>query len=285
MLKRIFKISLYFSLFYTLFGFFIFPKILKPQIIDFINKNTYAKISINNIEFNPFAFILKVNDIDFSDNKGNRLINFKSALLNLEPHSLFSGSLHIKNFILQKPELFLTLYKDKSINLLSIVKTSKINTNKNSSNKKFQLPRIIIDNASISHGIVHYKDFTQKDEFNFLFQNLDFRVKNLDTNDFDNSLAIVKFYTKLADGGDIKLDIHILGFKPLIFKGTLAIDSSKLYSEWKYLKNSLNFEIADGKLSFFAHYYMNLDDINSTKIYDALLSINNRNHSPIDKYK
>jgi len=51
------------------------------------------------------------------------------------------------------------------------------------------------------------------------------------------------------------------------------------------MKESLNLEVADGKLSFFANYYFNADDINATSIYDAQARLDGLRIKPTKKYK
>jgi len=243
------KITLYVITFYAILGFVAVPLILKPQLIDIVAKETNAKISIDNIWFNPFNFRNEINDLKLSSIDDEELISLKSIILNLEVTSLFRAAIHVKNFVIQEPKISLVLDKDKKINLSSIVKeTTEIK--KEDSSTTTQIPRIILDRVAIVDGSIKYEDYTNKSKFEFGLDSIGFVIKDIDTKDIQTSDAKVRFYTKLADGGFLDLKSEIISLEPLIVKGTLDYEASKLYTQWRYVKDKLNLEVADGKNFF-----------------------------------
>ena len=136
-----------------------------------------------------------------------------------------------------------------------------------------EIPRIMIDNIGIVEGSVSYEDFTQVSKFDFSFHHIGFNLNNIDTNDFNSSDAKLRFYSSLGDGGFVDLKSKIVGFNPFIVKGSLDFEASKLYTQWRYLRDSLNLEVADGKLSLYGEYYFNIDDLNATSIHNAKMSL------------
>ena len=284
MLEKIKKIVLYTLLFYGFFGFILLPFVLKPQVIEIVQNETNSKIAIGNISFNPFLFKLKLSDIELSDLNENPLASFDSLLIDVEVYSLLRSAIHINELILKQPKINVVYNKDKTINLLNILK-AKEETATVESNETTEMPRIIIDSLEVVDGYVNYEDYTLQSKFDFSFGDIGFELKDIDTNDFNTSSAELRFYSHLGDGGFVDFKSKIEGFKPFVVNGSLDFEASKLYTEWKYMQDSLNLEVADGKISFHTNYYLNLDDLNATTINNLNVSLDKLRVKPKSKYK
>ncbi|MDA3908940.1 MAG: DUF748 domain-containing protein [Sulfurimonas sp.] len=284
MLKKIQKIIIYLLSVYAILGFIVLPLVLKSQLVEIVQKETHAKLSLDSVFFNPFIFSLKLHGIKLTDADDIHLVSLKSILINLEPHSLFNATIHIKNIALQEPKISLVYKKDKSINLASIVKT-KEEVVKEESDSEFEMPRILLDSVAIIDGKVNYEDYTHKTPFEFSFGRIGFELIDIDTKDFNSSDASIRFYTALGDGGFFDLKSEVLGFKPFKVRGSVDFEASKLYTQWKYMQDALNLEVADGKIAFSAQYYFDLDNLEATTIDNISASIDNLRIKPKSKYK
>ena len=278
------KIILSLILVYTLFGFIALPLILKPQIIDIVAKETNAKIEIDSIFFNPYAFYLNISGLKLSSIENKELISIKDIFLNIEVYSLFNSAIHLKNFILEEPKISLVLDKDKKINFASIAKTKEV-TVEEDTNSSSKIPRIILDRIAIVDGSMHYEDHSRGKKFALSLDTIGFELKNIDTNDLTSSDAKIRFYTLLSDGGFIDLKSEVVGFEPLIIKGKLDFEASKLYTKWRYIEDDLNLEVADGKLSLDAEYYLNLDELEKTTISKVNIDLENLRVKPKGNHK
>ena len=284
MLKKIQKIVIYLLSAYAVLGFIVLPLVLKSQLVEIVQKETNAKLSLDSVFFNPFIFSLELNHIKLTDADDKHLISLESVLINLEPHSLFNSTIHIKNIVLQNPEISLVYKKNKSINLASIIK-EKAKEVEEESSSEFEMPRILLNRVAIIDGKVNYEDYTNKTPFEFSFDRIGFELKDIDTKDFNSSDATLRFYTALGDGGFFDLKSEILGFNPLVVKGSLDFEASKLYTQWKYVQDGLNLEVANGKIAFTANYFFNLDDLEATTIDNISAYIDNLRIKPKNKYK
>ena len=277
------KIAIALFLLYTLLGFVALPLILKPQIIDIVAKETNAKISIDSIFFNPYAFYLNVSGLKLTSQDDKELVYIKELFLNVEVYSLLNSAIHLKNFILEEPRISLVLDKDKKINFASIAKPSP--QKKQDTNESTTMPRIILDKIAIINGSMNYEDYSQPSKFEIALDTIGFELKDIDTNDLTSSDAKIRFYTLLGDGGFIDFNSEIVGFEPLIVKGTLGFEASKLYTQWRYVKDALNLEVADGKLSLDAAYHVNLDDLPSTTISKLNVNLDGLRVKPKGNHK
>ena len=277
------KIIFFLLMAYAITGFILLPYFVKPQLIETIEQETNSKISIDSISFNPFIFKLQISDLELKTLDNEHLISLEYLLVDVELYSLFNSTIHLKDISLQKPAISLVYNSDKTFNILSIIKESKVTPDE--SNSSTEIPRIKIDKISIVEGSVSYEDFTQPSKFDFSFNHIGFNLKNIDTDDFNSSKAELRFYSTLGDGGFVDLKSKIVGFKPFVVEGSLDFEASKLYTEWRYMRDSLNLEVADGKLSLYAEYYLNIDDLNATSIHNARIALDGLRIKPKDKYK
>ena len=275
------KLSYSFIILYTVLGFLIAPFILKPIAVNLLEQELDAKVKISSVSFNPYLFILTFDDVELShDNE--RLISFKSLEFDLELYALFAGIINIKEVLLDEPKVNLVYDKNKTFNFQNIIKISDTKTD--DSNEKSTIPRIIFQNIQIRKGTLEYTDYTNIKKFYLKLNRIGFLVKNIDTknNDKDSTLRL---YSTLGDGGFIDINTKILALSPLTLDGTFAYESSKLYTQWRYLQDKLNLEVADGSLSVEAKYYFNADNLKATTISSLDAELNNLRIKPKSKPK
>lgn len=269
------KVLVYLLLGYSLFGFILLPLILKPLISKVVSEKTNGKISVSSISFNPFSFKIALSEITLSTLENEKIATVGKLEINLEPHSLLYSAVHIKNILLEKPELFVVYNKDKTFNFMKIIK-KKEDDNETT-------PRLIFDAISVTNATFNYKDLTKKDKFEISAEDFNFKLSGVDTNDFNASGASASFHTTLSDGALLEFKSNIRGFKPLVFDGSFSLSGSRLFTDWKYVKENLAVEVADGKLSFGTKFFLNLDDLNSTKLEDLYLSVDDLRVKPKDR--
>lgn len=272
------KILLSLLVIYTLFGFVILPFILKSKVIDAVAAQTNAKLLIEEARFNPFSFELEISGATLKDLNEKELASFGSLNINLEPHSLLKSALHIKSVTVQNPQFFIVYNKERRFNFSMLLKDKSVDENVSKENDK--LPRVIVDSVRISGGKIDYQDFTNKNKFEFAIDEIDFKLSNIDTNDFNSSDATLRFNSALGDGGSVDFRSRVVGFEPFIVEGSLKFESTKLYTQWKYMQDKLGIEVADGRVSFAADYHVNIDDLNSTAIKNMNLTLNNLRIKP-----
>ena len=277
------KIIRYFAYIFSLYlivGFLLLPLLLKPQIIKFIESQTNTKVTLNSLSFNPLICDLKLNDVIFKSLENKPLLSFKSLEVNLNPTSLIYGALELKELLLESPKLSLVYNKNRTMNIDNILKKHPDTKVKDS--QKASLPRIIIDSVKIVDGVINYKDFTKKTPFKFSLEKLGFLLKNLDTKNMHATDADVRLYAKLGDGGFFDIKDNITSLAPFRLRGSVDFEASKLYTEWKYLRDILKLEVADGKVSFSAKYHFSMDDVNATQIKFTKVAVEKLRIKPTD---
>ena len=282
---KISKYLTYIFLSYLFIGAILLPFILKPQLEKIINSELNAKVNIESLSFNPLIFELTIDNFVLNDLNRNRLASFKSLRINVDPTTLFMGAVKLKELSLIDPKIYVIYKKDKSINLLKIMKEDKVKTSKAQKNKdaSVNVPRIIIDKIEMRGGELSYSDYTKKKNFSIGLENIGFILENFDTKKIKQESAGLRFYSRLSDGGFVDLKSKITSLEPFKIEGSIDFEASKLYTEWKYMQDELQLEVADGKVSFSTEYFFNLADINATKIENFHISLDNLRIKPKNK--
>lgn len=275
------KILLSFIAFYTLFGFLVLPLVLESQIPKSVANSTNSKITIKKISLNPYLFKLEFSGVELKDSEDNHLASFDSLYIDIKALSLLKGALHVKEITLKNPRISLLYDKDKIFNFSKLIKKSNENES-NTTDKNTDLPRVIVDNITLSNGSVLYEDFTKPKKFEFMVDAINFKLTDIDTNNFTQSRAKFRFNSNLQDGGEVDLRANILALKPFVVDGSVDIKEVKLYSAWKYIQDALGIEVADGVLTFGATYNFNIDDINATHVDNMHLLLNDLRVKPKD---
>lgn len=268
------KIIFGFLAFYTLVGFIIIPFIIESQVESIIEEKTTATIKIQDLYFNPYRFLLTIEGLKLHSQDDKELINIKLVEVNIEILSLLRAAIHIGSVKIEEPKISLELDKNKNFNFISILKKNG-DIPAESTQEESGIPRIILDHISIVNGRVKYEDYSNKSKFELALDSIGFELNDVDTQDIEQSDAKLRFYMKLADGGFIDLRSEVLGMDPFIVKGSLGYEASKLYTQWRYVKDKLNIEVADGKLSLNTNYYFNIEDLPATTLSNLNVNLKN----------
>ncbi|MDH4945432.1 DUF748 domain-containing protein [Sulfurimonas sp. C5] len=280
-MKKVKKFLFYVIAAYAVFGFLVLPFIVKAQLPKLIEQNTYTKASVASIYINPFLFKTKISGLKISDLQEKPLLSIDTLFLDFDIYSLLYSTINIAKLEISEPHIYVVNNQDKTLNLLNILKTSSKSeptAETNSTMPRIKLGRIKVDDAQID-----YTDLTRSTPFHFTFDQLDFELKDVDTNDFNSSNGVIAFYSNLGDGAFLQIKTEIDGFKPFALHGHIDFKASQLYTEWSYIKDMVNFEVADGRASFNADYSLNLDKLDETKIDNLNFAVNKLRIKPKDK--
>ena len=280
MLRKIQKVFLYLVIVYALAGFILIPLVLKPQFIKILQAQTKTKVTLSGVYFNPFLFKLQLSGLKIKSLQDQPLFSLESIFIDVDPSSLLYGAVHLHLLELERPEINLVRNRDKSINLMNILKQNKPQTKQNKNNTSITIPRIIIERISIEDGAIAFSDYTVADVFKFGLQNMGLRIEDIDTAQKNHPKGKIRFYANLEDDGFIDLHAQLNRYEPFAAFGNLDFQANKLYTEWRYIKDMLNIEVADGTIHLQSAFSFDTADINATKIDNTKLAVHNLRLKP-----
>lgn len=186
---------------YTLFGFILLPLIIESQIENIAAKESNSKLSVDDVYFNPFNFKMQLRGVVLETLDEERIASLDMLLIDLEPHSLLMAALHVKSVVLQRPQISISYYKDKTFNFSKILKDKKDEPANEADKEELKLPRVIFNSLIVNNGSVNYEDFTNSTKFELSLAPISFKLTDIDTKDIASSDAALRFNTALSDGG------------------------------------------------------------------------------------
>jgi uncharacterized protein involved in outer membrane biogenesis/outer membrane protein OmpA-like peptidoglycan-associated protein len=253
---------------YSLLGFLILPgvglRIANQQLA------SYATVParIERIEFNPYTLELTLWGMNVGV-PGKEQLGFEKLYANLQIDSLWTRALHLQAVELVKPKTELLFGKDGKLNLSQLFQLppSAPSTPDEPAARPFPLR---IDAIRLADGYVHFQDLRPSQPIEFLYDALNFELKNLSTLPEDN--ADMTLVAAGPDGGQIDW-VGRISLVPITSEGTLKVTDSKMKLWWPYVRDALPLDLQDGTLNFSTAYSLNLSKETEFKLTDTALSI------------
>ena len=237
---------------YSLLGFLILPgialRIANQQLANYAT----VPARIERIELNPFSLELTVWGLKIGE-PGKEQVGFERLYANLQIDSLWTRALHLADVQLDQPKTEVRFDKSGQLNLAQLFKLPPSEpTPANPDAKPFPLR---IDAIKLAGGYVHFEDLRPSEPIEFLYDKLDFELKNLSTLPEDN--ADMTLVAAGPEGGQIDWKGNF-SLVPITSEGTLKVTDGKMKAWWPYVRDALPLVLEDGVLNFSTEYKFSL---------------------------
>ena len=237
---------------YSLLGFLILPgialRIANQQLANYAT----LPARIERIELNPFSLEVTAWGLKIGE-PGKEQVAFERLYANLQIDSLWTRALHLADVQLDKPKTELLFDKSGQLNLARLFKLPPSEpTPVNPDAKPFPLR---IDSIKLAGGYVHFEDLRPSEPIEFLYDKLDFELKNLSTLPEDN--ADMTLVAAGPEGGQIDWKGNF-SLVPITSQGTLKVTDGKMKAWWPYVREALPLVLEDGVLNFSTEYKFSL---------------------------
>ncbi|MCU1778993.1 DUF748 domain-containing protein [Pseudomonas sp. 14P_5.3_Bac1] len=237
---------------YSLLGFLILPgialRIANQQLANYAT----VPARIERIELNPFSLEVTAWGLKIGE-PGKEQVGFERLYANLQIDSLWTRALHLADVQLDQPKTELLFDKSGQLNLAQLFKLPPSEpTPADPDAKPFPLR---IDSIKLAGGYVHFRDLRPSEPIEFLYDKLDFELKNLSTLPEDN--ADMTLVAAGPEGGQIDWKGNF-SLVPITSKGTLKVTDGKMKAWWPYVRDAVPLVLEDGVLNFSTDYTFSL---------------------------
>jgi hypothetical protein len=266
MKKRIMVKSLAFAAtMYAVAGFYGLPYLIKNSAPEYLLEVTNGgKFSVEKASFNPFTFHLNLNKINFSTPQGGDLVKMEQFSFNLDPFSyLWRGGWVIKDIRLIEPQI--TIKRDENGNF-NFKWLTELGGGEKREERSSEPIKLMIDHFGVKSGTMDYRDYAEGKSYDLHLGPVGFNLDNIDLRDLSSAEGRMRLYATLNEGGFVDLRAKIDSLSPLILGGSVAFDSGKLYTPWRYFKEKFPIEVADGTAAIGFNYHFNSADVNATEL-------------------
>lgn len=256
---------------YAAAGFVAVPYVIKnvlPQKVSDATKG--GKFSVEAAAFNPFTFHLQARNIVFKTPADGELFAMKRLSLNIDPLDyLWRGEWLVKNIILTEPKIAVHRGPNGDFNFKFLTELGSDETKEKSSEPlKLMIQRFVLKNGSLD-----YRDFANRKEYTLEVGPIGFSLDNIDLRDLSATEGKMRLYATINDSGFVDFKGNIAALSPLKIGGSVAFDSGKLYTVWRYFKDRFPIEVADGDAAFAFDYRFDSSDVNATEISRLALDV------------
>lgn len=232
---------------YTVFGFFIAPLIVQDQIEKQLSAATNRAVTVENVKINPFALSLTIEGFAMADLDGEPLAALARGYVNFQSSSLFRWAWTFDEIDLQAPYFALRVNADRALSIADLT-TADAPSDEPSPAEQIDgaaLPALKIFATRISNGVIHIEDNSIPTPF----------VQDIEP----INLTLTEFETTGEESSPYQIDAALpsgarFGWQgqfrtqPLQASGSMDIGDLSLTTGWRYIQDSVRFEIDEGTL-------------------------------------
>ncbi|MFJ2692696.1 DUF748 domain-containing protein [Pseudomonas sp. NPDC087336] len=252
---------------YSLLGFLILPGIALRLVNQQLANYATTPATLQRIELNPFSLEVTLWGLNIGE-PGKEQVGFERLYANLQLDSLWTKALHLSEIELEKSKTEVLFAKDGKLNLIGLFKlpTSEP-TPVDPDAKPFPLR---IDRIKLVDGSLHFKDTRPSEPIEFLYDKLDFELKNLSTLPEDS--ADMTLVAIGPNGGQIDWTGNF-SLIPLASEGKVKITDGKMKAFWPYVRDAVPLDLESGVLNLSTDYKLNLSKQTELLLNNVAVSV------------
>ncbi|OOG13552.1 DUF748 domain-containing protein [Pseudomonas sp. C9] len=252
---------------YSLLGFLILPGIALRVANQQLANYATVPAHLQRIELNPFSLEVTLWGLVIGE-PGKEQIGFERLYANLQIDSLWTKAVHLSDIELDKLKTEILFGKDGKLNLLGLFKLPASEpTPADPDAKPFPLR---IERIQLAGGALHFEDARPSEPIEFLYDKLDFELKNLSTLPEDS--ADMTLVAIGPNGGQIDWTGNF-SLIPLASEGKLKITDGKMKAFWPYVRDAVPLDLESGIMSLSTDYKLNLSKETELLLSNVAVSV------------
>jgi len=189
-MRRIKKIILWFGgflVFFTLFGFFVLPPVLKMILVKKLSENLHRQVTIQKIKINPYALTLDVKGFLVKErSSADKFVYLDEVFVNLSSISLAKRAVVLEELWIGKPYFKVVRRKDESYNFSDLM--GKPKPEPPEPEKKTKPVNFSLNNITVSGGSVDFIDGPK--DTNHTVRNLNITIPSISNRPHDIDIFV-----------------------------------------------------------------------------------------------
>lgn len=238
---------------YALFGFWLVPKIIRSQAIDYADTELKKPLSLGEIRFNPFKFQLDISDARIDD-QGKPLLALKHLFVDFQLSSVWKGAYVFNSIKLDAPYARAIIRSDGSLNLADLVPKDE--------DPDGALPEVLVRNLDVAQGRIDFADNSRRLKPEKTLSPIDFHLEN-----FRTTAEGGGFRLAAASEREERFDWNgRLSLRPFSSTGKLALSGLKAETIHAFVGDELPFVLSAGSFDLGADYVFSAADRAGTRL-------------------
>ena len=239
---------------YAAVGFLLVPRLVRSQLVTTIDENFAREAHVGEVRFNPFSFVLEIDDFALLDMDGRAMLQFRGLLVDFELISILRRAYSFDAIALDAPGARLVIRPDGSLNLADLA-ARKGAPAPAQEPEPAALPRLFIEAFTVSSGRIDFEDHSRSSPFATTLQPITFSLQNFSTTGTgDNSYVLDAQSVR----GERLSWRGTLNASPVSSSGSFSLANVQARTLWDYLRDAVAFEIPAGSLDLSGRYAFSL---------------------------
>jgi hypothetical protein len=230
---------------YAALGFYAAPRLLTGLLKDTVKADYARELTVGEIRFNPFSFVLEIDALALPDADGGPLLAFDHLRVDLELNSLWHRALSFREVAVDGLAVNAVVRPGGALNLADLQSDAPSETADES------LPRVMVAALRINKSRVRFSDLDRAEAFVANIEPVEFELTDFTT--FIDSADRYRFEARVFDSGHIAWQ-GTLNASPLATTGELTLTDLPLAQIAAYLGDALPLDIARGSLAVRTRY-------------------------------
>jgi hypothetical protein len=242
---------------YTAAGFLLVPRVVRSQLISGIAEAYDRQATVGPVRFNPYTFVLEVEDFAIPDTDGRPMLGFKRLHIDFELISILRRAYSFRAISLDQPMALAVVRPDSSLNLADLAEPRTAEEPApESSTEPDEVPRLFIETFTVDQGRVDFEDLSRASKFASSLKPITFVLR-----DFSTMGTGANSYTLDAEStrGERLAWNGTLNANPVSSQGSFTLTNIQAQTLWDYMRDSVAFEIPAGTLELAGHYTFSLE--------------------------
>jgi hypothetical protein len=224
---------------YAAAGFLAVPYFARKSLQEFVHQHYGRTLTIGKIRFNPFTLALDVTRFSLPDADGQPLLAFERLHVSLQLASLWRLGPSFREILLEQPYVRTVIRPDGAVNLADLGKGFPSAPAKPV--QKSAPMRLFIQRLAVISGTAAFEDRTRP--FRAEFKPIAFELRDFSTTARTDNGYILN---AASPEGERLIWSGTLHLEPLSSHGVFEIVDLQARTLWRYLRESLPFEIDSG---------------------------------------
>jgi hypothetical protein len=227
------------------------PTVAKSRVENLLTEQLKRETRIEKIRINPFFLALSVDNFEVAGTDGEPFVAFRGLHLNVDPlASIVNLAVTLKYLRLVDPSVRIRIDSDGQPNFADLMEDEEPETQEPEEEGSGELFPIVIGRTTVENGRVEFHDESRPEPFQVEISPIAFDLSRFGTR-LEESTPY-DFVLRITEGAELHWK-GTVSMAPLSSQGSLALESVRL-PRWKYLSESLKFQILAGSLSANADY-------------------------------
>jgi uncharacterized protein involved in outer membrane biogenesis len=241
---------------YTAAGFLLVPRLVRNQLVDTIAETYNRQAQVGKVRFNPYTFILEIEDFAMPDTDGRPLLGFKRLHIDFELMSILRRAYSFKAIALDQPMALAVVRRDGSLNLADLAKETQPPPPETAEPEDpGEVTRLYIGTFTVDTGRIDFEDHSRSTEFQSSLKPITFVLR-----DFSTMGAGANAYTLDAEStlGERLAWRGTLNANPVSSEGSFTLTNVQAQTIWDYIRDWVAFEVPAGILELSGNYRFSL---------------------------